>query len=103
MNRILVAVIAAAAMLVGVAGPANGQKKVLVVGAASADAGKLDPHQSAQGADKALLNWVFNALVRIKPGQASPDFIEPDLAESWTSNPAGTEWTFKIRQGVQCH
>ncbi len=46
---------------------------------------------------------MFNGLVRIRPGQISPEFIEPDLAESWTSNAAGTEWTFKIRKGVQCH
>ena len=95
--------LAAAVIAFGAADASFAQKTTLVVGAASADAGKLDPHQSAQGADKTLLNWVFNALVRITPGQANPEFIEPDLAESWTSNPAGTEWTFKIRQGVQCH
>lgn len=93
----------AVAAALGLSGPAWAQKKTLVVGAASADAGKLDPHLAAQGADKALLNWVFNALVRIKPGEASPDFIEPDLAESWTSSPDGKEWTFKIRSGVKCH
>jgi peptide/nickel transport system substrate-binding protein len=47
--------------------------------------------------------WMFNGLVRIKPGQISPQYIEPDLAESWTSNPTGTEWIFKIRPGAQCH
>jgi peptide/nickel transport system substrate-binding protein len=46
---------------------------------------------------------MFNGLVRVRPGRISPEFIEPDLAESWTSNAAGTEWTFKLRQGVQCH
>jgi peptide/nickel transport system substrate-binding protein len=83
--------------------PAVAQKKTLVVGMGSADAGKLDPHLTATTPDKGLLNWMFNGLVRIKPGQISPQYIEPDLAESWTTNPTGTEWTFKIRQGVQCH
>ncbi len=83
--------------------PAQAQKKTLVVGMGSADAGKLDPHVASTTPDKGLLNWVFNGLVRIKPGQVSPEFIEPDLAESWTANPAGTEWTFKLRRGVQCH
>lgn len=83
--------------------PAIAQKRDLVVAAATPDAGKLDPHLAAAGADKGMLNWVFNALVRIKPGQASPQFIEPDLAESWSQNTSGTEWTFKLRQGVQCH
>jgi peptide/nickel transport system substrate-binding protein len=85
------------------AGNALAQKTTLVVGMASADAGKLDPHLTATTPDKGLLNWMFNGLVRIKPGQVSPEFIEPDIAESWTSNAQGTEWIFKIRPGVQCH
>jgi peptide/nickel transport system substrate-binding protein len=78
-------------------------KRDLVVATSQADAGKLDPHLASAGADKGVLNWVFNALVRVKPGEASPEFIEPDLAESWTSSPDGKEWVFKLRQGVQCH
>jgi peptide/nickel transport system substrate-binding protein len=85
------------------AGPAAAQKRSLVVANATADAGKLDPHLTAVGADKGMLSWVFNALVRIKPGQINPESIEPDLAESWTSNADKTEWTFKIRKGVMCH
>lgn len=79
------------------------QKKSLSVGMASADAGKLDPHLTATTPDKGLLHWMFNGLVRFKPGTASPETIEPDIAESWTSNAAATEWTFKLRKGVQCH
>lgn len=92
-----------ALQLVIISDAALAQKRTLVVGAATADAGKLDPHLTSQGADKGLLNWVFNALVRIKPGQINPEFIEPDLAESWTANATNTEWIFKIRQGVKCH
>ena len=69
----------------------------------SADAGKLDPHIASSTPDKGLLSWMFNGLVRLKPGTINPETIEPDLAESWTSNPASTEWTFKLRRGVQCH
>ena len=57
------------------------QKRELVVATSQTDAGKLDPHQASAGADKGMLNWMFNGLVRISPGQASPEFIEPDLAE----------------------
>lgn len=101
MNKLIVAfaVLAAAALPAAV----QAQKRDLVVATSQSDAGKLDPHQAPAGADKGVLNWVFNGLVRIRPGQSSPDFIEPDLAESWTSNDAGTEWTFRIRQGVECH
>lgn len=101
MKRKLSLGLAVAACLV--AGSAMAQKKTLVIGMGSADAGKLDPHLASTTPDKGLLNFIFNGLVRIKPGQASPDFIEPDLAESWTSNKDGTEWTFKIRSGVECH
>jgi peptide/nickel transport system substrate-binding protein len=83
--------------------PAAAQKKTLVVGMGSADAGKLDPHLTATTPDKGVLNWMFNGLVRIRPGQISPEYIEPDLAESWSANPTATEWIFHIRHGVQCH
>ena len=100
MKKIVLAIVCAALMFVQ---PAFAQKKSLVVGMGSADAGKLDPHIASTTPDKGLLSWMFNGLVRVRPGRISPEFIEPDLAESWTSNPAGTEWTFKIRAGVQCH
>ncbi len=94
---------AAAALAVVANNDAMAQKRDLVVATSQGDAGKLDPHKTAQGADKGILNWMFNGLVRIKPGEVNPEFIEPDLAESWSSNDDGTEWTFKIREGVKCH
>jgi len=100
MKKLIVAVVALALFSAPLA---FAQKKTLVVGSGTADAGKLDPHIASTTPDKGLLAWMFNGLVRIRPGQISPEFIEPDLAESWTSNPAGTEWTFKLRKGVQCH
>lgn len=93
----------AALAAVMAASPALAQKTTLVVGMQTQDAGVLDPHINSGTPGKALLNWMFNGLVRIKPGQASPDQIEPDIAESWTSSADGKEWTFKLRQGVQCH
>ena len=93
----------ALAVAIGGVAPALAQKKVLVVGMASADAGKLDPHLTATTPDKGLLHWMFNGLVRFRPGTASPEFIEPDIAEKWSSNKTGTEWTFTLRKGVQCH
>jgi peptide/nickel transport system substrate-binding protein len=100
MKTLVIAIVAAGLLAAPLA---FAQKKSLVVGMGSADAGKLDPHIASTTPDKGLLSWMFNGLVRLKPGTINPEFIEPDLAESWTSNPAGTEWTFKIRRGVQCH
>ena len=68
-----------------------------------ADASKLDPHIASSGADKGLLHWMFNGLVRIKPGEGSPDYIEPDIAKSWTSSEDGLTWTFALRDDVECH
>jgi peptide/nickel transport system substrate-binding protein len=79
------------------------QKTTLNVGLASADAGILDPHMNSATTGKSFLQQLFNGLVRLKPGEISPDQIEPDLAESWTSSPDGKVWTFNLRKGVQCH
>jgi len=84
----------------GLAGP---DTNFLNVGIAASDAGRLDPHLSATTIDKAVFGWMFNGLVRFTPGTASPDTIEPDLAESWESTADGLEWTFNLRKGVQCH
>lgn len=101
MKRTWLAGAALAAMLG--ATPALAQKTTLVVGMQSQDAGVLDPHINSGTPGKALLNWMFSGLVRIKPGEFTPEHIEPDIAESWTSSADGREWTFKLRQGVQCH
>jgi len=101
--KLLCCVMAAAAIIGAGPGDAFAEKTTLVVGMASADAGKLDPHLTATTPDKGLLSWMFNGLVRIQPGRASPEFIEPDLAESWESSADGLTWTFHIRHGVQCH
>ncbi|MEM8664737.1 MAG: ABC transporter substrate-binding protein, partial [Pseudomonadota bacterium] len=90
------------ASLMGV-GAAQAAGTTLNVGMASADAGTLDPHVATTTPDKGLLHWMFNGLVRIKPGQASPEFIEPDIAESWETSDDGLTWTFKLREDVECH
>ncbi|PZS06119.1 MAG: hypothetical protein DLM70_05425, partial [Chloroflexi bacterium] len=41
----------------------------------------------------------FNGLT--KPGLNLEPL--PDLAESWTSTPDGTQWTFKLRKGIKWH
>ena len=60
---------------------ARAQSTTLRVGIASADAGVLDPHLNSSTPGRGFLQWMFNGLVRIKPGELSPEFMEPDLAE----------------------
>src|SRR3546814_3026649 len=67
------------------------------------DVANLVPHRAIATADKSLVGWMFNGLVRFPPGSANPGEIEPDLAESWTVSDDGLVWTFKLRQGVKFH
>lgn len=75
--------------------------KTLNVGMAAADVTQLDPHRATSTQDKPLMAWMFNGLVRFKPGSASLEELEPDLAESWTHSEDGKTWTFKLRRGVK--
>ncbi|MFK7891314.1 MAG: ABC transporter substrate-binding protein [Granulosicoccus sp.] len=87
----------------GIPAIATAAQTTLNIGMASADAGKLDPHIATTTPDKGLLHWMFSGLVRIQPGQASPEFIEPDIASSWTSSEDGLTWVFSLRDDVMCH
>lgn len=104
MNHRFRPLLASACLLVaGVPAIATAAQTTLNIGMASADAGKLDPHIATTTPDKGLLHWMFSGLVRIQPGQASPEFIEPDIASSWTSSEDGLTWVFSLRDDVMCH
>ncbi len=73
-------------------------------GQAQADMGTTDPHFAAATQDRALVDMIFNALVRYRPGDGS--VIEPDLAVEppRPSVIAGKQvWTFRLRRGVMFH
>lgn len=76
-------------------------EKILNVGMAAADVGALDPHRAVSTQDKPVMNWVFNGLVRFKPGSVAIDGLEPDLADSFRRSPDKLTWTFALRHGVQ--
>src|SRR5665213_1707875 len=78
-------------------------KTALVVGMAAQAVGKLDPHLAVSTIDRAVVAWMFNGLVRFKPGSMSPADIEPDLATSWDASPDKKIWTFHLRHGVMFH
>lgn len=82
---------------------AAAQENVVDIGINSANISGLDPHRASATVDKAAVSWMFNGLVRFPPGSADPADLEPDLAESWESSEDGTEWTFKLREGVRFH
>lgn len=70
----------------------------------AADLGTMDPHFAAATNDRNLVDMIFNALVRYKPGDGS--VFEPDLAEALPEPELvdGQQvWTFNLRRGVMCH
>src|SRR6266850_2206744 len=78
---------------------------ILRIGQAAGDLGSLDPHYSSATQDRALVDIVFNGLLRYKPGDATA--FESDLAATLPgpiNNAEGKQtWTFILRHGVMCH
>ncbi len=75
----------------------------LKIGIAAQDVGQLDPHFAVSTIDRAAVAWMFDGLVRFKPGSMDPATIEPDLAQSWESSADKLDWTFHLRHGVKFH
>ncbi len=70
----------------------------------AADLGTMDPHFAAATNDRNLVDMIFNALVRYKPGDGST--FEADLAEALPEPELEGDkqvWTFNLRRGVMCH
>lgn len=77
------------------------EESTLQVGVSSGDVATLDPHRASATSDMTLIGWIYNGLVRFKPGSADPRDLEPDLAERWDVSADGKIWTFYLRKGVQ--
>ncbi len=98
------AALLAAALAIGGAPAAQAQTgPTLRIGMAAQDVGRLDPHFAVSTIDRVVVAWMFNGLVRFKPGSIDPSEIEPDLAERWESSADGKTWTFHLRRGVRFH
>ncbi|UCC85785.1 MAG: hypothetical protein JSV81_13075 [Anaerolineales bacterium] len=79
---------------------------ILRLGQNSADLSSLDPHFATTTEARALVDMIFNGLLRYKPGDGAFENMEPDLAEALPEmEMVGDQqvWTFKLRQGVMCH
>lgn len=76
-------------------------EQILTIAFDAADLKTLDPHFAAATMDRAVVDMVFNGLVRYKPGDITA--FEPDLAVSWEVSEDGLVWTFYLRRGVLFH
>ncbi len=92
-----------AATALGLASAPALAQKVLSVGMAAQDVQQMDPHRMVTTQDRPLASWMFNGLMRTKPGTIALDQLEPDLAESFETSADRLTWTFKLRRGVQFH
>jgi peptide/nickel transport system substrate-binding protein len=79
-------------------------EQVLRIAFDASDLSSLDPHFAAATQDRAIVDMVFNGLIRYKPGDIAE--FEPDLAQAIpdpTTEDGKQVWTFELRQGVMCH
>jgi peptide/nickel transport system substrate-binding protein len=84
---------------------AQDEGQVLRLAINAADIATLDPHFASGTQDRAIVDMIFNGLVRFTPGDASS--FEPDLAEEMPTpaeNEDGTQtWSFTLKSGVMTH
>ncbi len=81
------------------AAPAQTPEGVLIVGQV-AEPKSLDPAAVTAVNDFRILVNLYEGLTRYKPGTLE---VAPGLAESWEVSEDGTEYTFKLREGVTFH
>ncbi|MFJ3904648.1 ABC transporter substrate-binding protein [Streptomyces sp. NPDC090025] len=80
-------------------GDKGGAKDTFVFGAPG-DPASLDPALASDGETFRVTRQAFEALLEHESGGSK---LVGGLAEKWSSNPAGTVWTFNLRQGVKFH
>jgi peptide/nickel transport system substrate-binding protein len=98
-RRSLIVLTAAALALSSLAAVAQGRKDAVVIGMVLEPPG-LDPTTAPAAAIGEIVHYnVLEGLTKIN-GDGS---VSPLLAESWTMDPDGRLYTFKLRQGVKFH
>ena len=96
--RILAAMLAFGLALSFQASAQAPDANTLVV-AQSVDASKLDPADTGSRPEANIAAHLWGTLVKT----TSDGDLEPYFAESWTINDDGTEITFRLLPGLQCH
>ncbi|MGP3968663.1 ABC transporter substrate-binding protein [Streptomyces sp. 6N223] len=102
--RLFAAVLAAGLILTGCAeserdDDSSGDAETFVFGAPG-DPASLDPSLASDGETFRVTRQAFEALLEHESGGTE---LVGGLAETWEQNPAGTKWTFHLRDGVTFH
>lgn len=74
-------------------------EEVLARIALSGGLDRIDPSKSANGTDTAVMNQVYETLLRLDPATGT---LQAHLAETWEAT-SPTVWTVKLRDGVTFH
>nr|MBC8264512.1 peptide ABC transporter substrate-binding protein [Anaerolineales bacterium] len=74
--------------------------KDTLIFARNGDSVSLDCIDETDGESFWICKQVFESLLSFEPGTTN---VQPALAESWEVSADGTEWTFKLREGVKFH
>ncbi|MFI5496752.1 ABC transporter substrate-binding protein [Actinoplanes sp. NPDC051859] len=105
--RTIVAASAVAALVIGAAGCADsdrgGEGKAgtgTFIFAGAGDPKNFDPIFNDDGESFRPIRQMYDTLITHKAGTAE---LTGGLAESWSNDPTGKVWTFKLRQGVKFH
>ena len=90
--------------LLSASGVRASDSNILRFGIDASGLGTGDPHRAASRNDRAVVDMIFNGLLRYVPGNAPS--IEPDIATSIphpTFSNGKQTWTFELRRDVFCH
>ncbi len=98
-KKLLAATIAAGMVLsiTSTVGPASAAVKTTLVVGSTQGLPQLNPIIRTFAYEESLFPLLWSGLVQWK----SDGTVGPDLATSWKSNAAGTQWTFTIQHGVK--
>lgn len=73
--------------------------RMVIAGDQHGPADTLDPAAMTASIDYLRSRMIYNGLVRLQKDLS----LTPELATEWMPNSDATEWTFKLRQGVEWH